>query len=266
MNVTPISFGKSVRIIGNKEQAYDIARLANEKKVSKAERNAQKEAQAIFDDIAIGDVQIATYTTPYNEEEVYLVSGIESQKLKRLEEQIATGIIQAGDSLGADSDKFKKSVNRQMSRHNQRVRDLVLNSATNYDISATYNKKNTAVKSVDRKYDSVYAVAGSIEQIEELRNIIAKTKGYANFSYATDLYKGNPTRGLCNQAVRDGKEVAFIVTGKENNRNLSFMQQGWTSIHSISRRLQRFMDLKNIPEQAKAIQEAMEYDIKKESK
>ena len=114
--------------------------------------------------------------------------------------------------------------------------------------------------------DKIVWIDGSQEQIEELRKIIAKTQGHAYFSYATDLYKGSSTRGLCNQAVRDGKEVAFFVTGKENNDKLSFMQQGWTSINAISRRLQRFMDLKNIPEQAKTIQEAMEYDYKKGQK
>ena len=265
MKITPISFGKSVRVNGSKEQAYDIARLANEKKVSKAERNAQKEAREIFSDSNKGMVQVATYITPYNEEEIYLVSGDESNRLSRLNEQIATGIIQAGDALG-DGDKFKISVKRQMNHHNQKVRDLLLKSATNYDISAIYDTSKTRVKSVDRKYDSVYAVAGSTQQIEELKKILAKTKGYVDVSDATELYKDFPTRGLCSQAVQDGKEIAFVVTGKENNKNLSFMQHGWTSINAISRRLQRFVELQNVPEQAKTIQEAMEYDYKKGTK
>ena len=54
MKIAPISFGKSVRVNGSTEQAFDIARLANEKKATKVERSAQKEAKAIFDDVNIG--------------------------------------------------------------------------------------------------------------------------------------------------------------------------------------------------------------------
>lgn len=265
MKIAPISFGKAVRVNGTEQQAFDIARLANEKKATNSERNAQKEAKAIFNDVDVAPAQVATYKTPYNQTEVYIVSGVESKKLDRLNDELALGIIQAGNALN-DSHRFQTSTNRQMNHHNQKVRDLLLNSATNFDISARYDKSNTRVKSVDREYDSVYAVAGSSEQIEELKGILVKTKGYVDISDATDLYKGAPTRGLCSQAVKEGKEIAFVVTGKENNKNLSFMQFGWTSINAISRRLQRFVELKNIPEQAKTIQEAMEYDYKKEQK
>ncbi|MBQ8886350.1 MAG: hypothetical protein IJY61_01435 [Candidatus Gastranaerophilales bacterium] len=259
MRITPISFGKSVRVNGSKEQAYDIARLVNEKKVSKAERTAQKEAKRIFTDAEKGKVQVATYITPYNEEEVYLVSGDESNKLNRLNEQVATGIIQAGDSLG-DSNRFNISVRRQMNHHNQKVRDLLLKSATNYDISATYDKSKTRVKSVDRKYDSVYAVAGTSEQLDKLEAIISKTKGKAIILDATDLYTQGKTTGLCANAAAEGKEISFVVTGKEACNNVSFMQFGWTSIQGISRRIQRFIDLRNTEEQVKTIQEAIEYD------
>ena len=61
-------------------------------------------------------------------------------------------------------------------------------------------------------------------------------------------------------------EISFVVTGKEACKNVSFMQFGWSSIQGISRRLQRFIDLRNIEEQAKTIQEAMEYDYKKGTK
>ena len=265
MNVRPISFGKSVRVNGTQSQAYDIARLVNENKVSKAERKAQKEAKEIFTDEKKGEVQVATYITPYNEEEVYLVSGIESQKLDRLNEQIATGIIQAGNSLH-DSHRFQTSTNRQMNHYNQMVRDLLLKSATNYDISATYDKSGTRVKSVDRKYDSVYAVAGTSEQLDKLEEVISKTRGKAIILDATDLYTEGKTNGLCAKAAAEGKEISFVITGKEACNNISFMQFGWSSIHGISRRIQRFIDLRNTEEQAKNIQEAMEYDYKKGQK
>ena len=153
MRVSPISFGKSVRVNGSKDVAFDIARLANEKKVSKSERSAQKEAKAIFDDVSTAPAQVLTYITPYHEEEVYVVSGNESKKLDRLDEQVATGIIQAGDALLRDNEthkyhKFEVSKNRQMNQYNQRKRDLALNSAQNYSINALYNKDGISLKSI----------------------------------------------------------------------------------------------------------------------
>ena len=269
MRVLPISFGKAVRINGSISDAYDIARLANEKKVSKSERSAQKEAKAIFDDLSIAPAQVMTYVTPYNDELVYVVSGNESKKLDRYNEQVATGIIQAGDTLLRDSEthkyhKFELSKKRQLNNYNQRKRDLALNSTTNYILRALYNDKNTSVRELERQYSSVYAVAGTSEQIHELRGIIARTQGYATCLDATDLYKGGYSSGQCGKAANEGKEIAFVVTGKQANKALSFMDYGWSSVNGVSKRLQRFISLDNVKEQAKQIQEAMEYDYKKE--
>ena len=265
MKIAPVSFGKSVRVNGSIQQAFDIARLANEKKASNAERTAQKEAKSIFNDVDIARAQVATYINPYGETEVYIVSGKESKKFDRLNDEIANGIIQAGETL-KDSTKFKNSVERQTNNHNQKVRKLLLDSTGNFDISAIYDKSQTRVKSIEREYDSVYALAGTPEQLEDLQRILKNTKGVANYSNATHLYQGRKTNGLCSKAVQDGKEIAFVVTGKENNRNISFMEFGWSSINAISRRIEKFISLENVPEQAKAIQEAMEYDYKKGTK
>ena len=269
MRVSPISFGKAVRVNGSISDAYDIARLANEKKVSKSERSAQKEAKAIFDDVSIAPAQVMTYITPYNDELVYVVSGKESKKLDRFNEQVATGIIQAGDALLRDSEthkyhKFDLSKRRQMNQYNQKKRDIALNSTTNYLIEPIYDDKGIAVKAIERKYAQVYAVAGTPEQIHELRGIIARTQGYATCLDATDLYKGGYSSGECGKAANEGKEIAFVVTGKQANKALSFMDYGWSSINGVSKRLQRFISLDNVKEQAKQIQEAMEYDYKKE--
>ena len=265
MKIAPISFGKAVRVNGTEQQAFDIARLANEKKASNAERSAHKEAKAIFDDVDVAQAQVVTYKTPYNQTEVYIVSGTESKKLDRLNDELTLGIIQAGNAL-EDSRRFQTSTNRQMNNYNQKVRNLLLNTATNYNISAKYDKSGTRVKVIDREYDSVYAVAGTKEQLSKLNDIISNSKGKAIVLDATDLYKQGKTDGLCAKAVSEGKKVSFIVTGMDSCKNISHMQFGWSSINGISRRLQRFIDLRNTEEQAKTIQEAMEYDYKKGQK
>ena len=270
MKVAPISFGKAVKVNGSSDVAFDIARLANEKKVSKSERSAQKEVKAIFDDVKTAPARVLTYTTPNNNEEVY-VSGKESLIASKLDEQVATGIIQAGDALLTDNEthkyhKFELSKIRQMNRYNENKKNLALNSSPNFCIEAEYSKDGASVKEVNRKYAQVYALAGTPEQIRELRGIIAKTNGYATCLDATDLYKGGRSSGLCSAAVTEGKEIAFVVTGKASNRALSFMDYGWSTVNAVSRRLQQFISLENVQEQAKQIQDAMEYDCKREQK
>ena len=265
MNVSPVSFGKTVRVNATSDVAFDIARLANEKKVSKSEKSAQKEVKAIFDDVSFAPAQVTTYTNRWGEEEVYIVSGKESKKIDLLNEQIATGIIQAGDSLLplGKSEKFKKSLDRQYNRYLNQKRDFLLDSATNFSISAIYNPQKTRVKSVSREYDSVYAVSGTEQQIEEMKKIIKKTNGKATILDATELYTQGLTNGLCNAAASQGKKINFVITGKEATDKVSFMDYGWSSLNGISKRIQKFISLDNVKDKVRPIQEAMEYDTKK---
>lgn len=111
--------------------------------------------------------------------------------------------------------------------------------------------------SSNMNFGRVYAVAGSQDQINQLHKIVRRTSGKGCFLYATDIYKNSYGDGMCARAVREGKEVAFVVAGKKDYENVMFMKPGWGSINGVSHHLDRFIDLVDVRKQANAIQKAM---------
>jgi len=103
-------------------------------------------------------------------------------------------------------------------------------------------------------FGKVYACAGTKEQINELKDIIQSSKGNGMVYNATDLYINREGDGLCTQAARQGKEIAFVVAGKKDTDKVSFMESGWSSINGISRHLDRFIELTDVKKQVRAIQ------------
>ncbi len=106
-------------------------------------------------------------------------------------------------------------------------------------------------------FGRVYAVAGTREQVEEMKAIVNRSKGDGFFLSATHLYKDRTGEGLCTEAAKQGDEIAFIVAGKEDVEKVSFMYPGWSSVNGVSNHIDRFIKLTNVKEQAKAIQRAM---------
>lgn len=149
MNIAPVSFGKTVKVVGSKDTAYDIARLANDKIVQKSERAAQKDAKNIFNDTKIAQAQVVTIKGQKGKENVFIVSGKESLELDKLNDKLANGIILAGDVF-RDTEKFNKSCTRQIKKHNFDIHGLILSTRADFDISATYNSKGTNIKSINK--------------------------------------------------------------------------------------------------------------------
>ena len=107
-------------------------------------------------------------------------------------------------------------------------------------------------------FGRVYAVAGTKEQVEELKAIVNNSKGEGFFLNATHIYKDRKGEGQCTNAVKEGKEIAFVVAGKEDVEKVSFFAPGWGSINGISNHIDRFIELNNVKAQAKAIKKAMQ--------
>lgn len=77
MDISPISFGKVVKVRDRKSTAENISSLANSRITNATHRLIQKDAKAIFDDATpSGPVRVITVNSG---RDVYLVSGDESQ-------------------------------------------------------------------------------------------------------------------------------------------------------------------------------------------
>lgn len=99
-------------------------------------------------------------------------------------------------------------------------------------------------------FGKVYAIYGTKNQIIDTYNGIYDSldekKSTISFINATEIYQKNRGNGILTKAAHDGKEVGFIVTGKEDNDKINFMRFGWTSINGVSHHIYKAFDLDKI--------------------
>lgn len=252
MNISPVSFGKTVRVNSSIEDARRIAELANSSKPYSKEKKAQKQAKEIFNDVTAEGQAIAIELN--NGKDVYVLSGDESQKAQQFYEDLVIEILSIQEPKQSRQSAFDKIMKKTQDTFNK----FVDTTESVFELNVSKNKRNTQIENISKQYPGVFAVAGTKEQINQLRNIVSKSKGNGYFMEATSLYTNRKGSGLCTDAAKSGKEVAFVVTGKEATDNVSFMNYGWSSINGVSRHIDRFVELTDVKEQAKAIQEAMQ--------
>lgn len=107
MNITPVSFGKVVKVRGRKSTAENITSLANSLFPNSTHKTIQQEAKAIFDDITpSGQARVITTNSG---RDVYIVSGedskIISDALRNYKSDLATS------KLFMKNDVTRKSFN-----------------------------------------------------------------------------------------------------------------------------------------------------------
>lgn len=113
--------------------------------------------------------------------------------------------------------------------------------------------------SSNASFGKVFAVAGTYKQIERVGEMVKKYPGdVIVMKDATDLYIGSNTMGLCSNAVRQGKELAFFVTGKKDTDKVKYMaERGWSSMRAVSNQLDEFLNIKNVARAARTIKSSM---------
>lgn len=95
-------------------------------------------------------------------------------------------------------------------------------------------------------FKAVHAISGSKDQIVNLYNGLLEEmkQEKALIMPATDIYKNSSTNGECSKAAKEGKEVAFLITGK-NVKDALFMNPGWGSLNGISHHIISFFEIKD---------------------
>ena len=84
MRISPVSFGKTVRVLGNRQIAQDMVQLANAKKTKAANTVYQKEIKKVFDDIEVthtNDSKKAILWETYDG--FYILSGSEAKRARK---------------------------------------------------------------------------------------------------------------------------------------------------------------------------------------
>ena len=94
-------------------------------------------------------------------------------------------------------------------------------------------------------FGRVYAIAGTNKNMQELLKELEPAGNKLIKIYATDLYQGRIEDGECTRAAKSGKEIYFVVAGKEDIENIRFMESGWGSVNGISNHITDFIMLRN---------------------
>lgn len=87
-------------------------------------------------------------------------------------------------------------------------------------------------------FSKVYAVSATSEQMDELYNATFDERRNEKLIIqdATDIYKVAKGDDFCVNSVKEGKEVAFFITGK-NVDDVMFMKNGWNSVIGIAKHI-----------------------------
>ena len=101
-------------------------------------------------------------------------------------------------------------------------------------------------------FGKVYALYGTKKQVIDTCRTVCKDLEHKNSSLdildATHIYQVNRGNGVLTKAAHEGKEVYFLVTGKEDCDKLRFMQFGWGSINGVSHHINKGVDLDKVEE------------------
>ncbi len=93
-------------------------------------------------------------------------------------------------------------------------------------------------------FKGVFGIYGKPETIKSVGQKLNSVKN-TYMTQATDLYKNRAGEGILTQVSKQGKDVAIIVTGKEDIQKVSTMERGWSSINSLSNHLKEIVNVDN---------------------
>lgn len=97
------------------------------------------------------------------------------------------------------------------------------------------------------RFSSIYAISAKPDIMKKIsKKCDAYSSNYLQFKPATGIYKNDNKDGFCHSAVRQGREVAFLVVGKEDCSKVRFMDSGYTTLNGISQHLDGGYRIDNI--------------------
>ena len=141
MNISPVSFGKIVKVNAPQHIAEKIAIMANGDGKSKIDKDVKK----IFDDIDEGR---ACVYSPDNENETYIFSGKEGDAFKMSYKRAELVSDYAADYYG-DDDFTSAAINEAWSRHRDNVWELLGLCSEKSVLKVDYDNETGKIKSVD---------------------------------------------------------------------------------------------------------------------
>ena len=106
-------------------------------------------------------------------------------------------------------------------------------------------------------FKKVYALVGTREQIREATNTLINANGESLSLPATSIYKNKKIKAPYSDYVDAGKNISFVVTGKEDVKKISTHVSGWRTLEEISKQIDKFIILKDISKQMREVRRSM---------
>lgn len=142
MRVTPVSFGKTVRVLGNKQIAKDMVQLANAKKTKAANTVYQKEIKRVFDDIEVtptNDSKKAMLWETYDG--LYILSGSEAKRARKFMQDKMDANLKASEIHCGRVYIYKDAAMKNDKLMRERIEKLIAETKEPYAISVGYDNR-----------------------------------------------------------------------------------------------------------------------------
>ena len=131
MNISPVSFGKTVRVFMPENSAYELANILNSKSVKVDEKALQEDAKEIFDDTFEGH---AVVCSPDDGKSFYILSGNEASRLHDIRVKVID-TLEAICSLYEEGTLLDRNINYIFKRENQEVNNLISGTKESFILS-----------------------------------------------------------------------------------------------------------------------------------
>ncbi|MBQ8634692.1 hypothetical protein IJ425_00880 [bacterium] len=142
MRVTPVSFGKTVRVFGNRQIAQDMVQLANAKKTKAANTVYQKEIKRVFNDIEITPTNDSQKAMLWETDEgLFILSGKEAKQARRCIQDKIQANEAASEIHWGRVYIYKATADKNDVLMRERIKKLIAQTKEPYAISIGYDNK-----------------------------------------------------------------------------------------------------------------------------
>lgn len=138
MNISPVSFGKTVRVNMPEESVYELANLVNSRFAGRADRQLQKDAKAIFSDTYEG---CAVVCSPDEGKSYYILSGLDASRLNNIRRKINENLELAA-SLYEEGPLLESHIRYIYKREKQEVNNLINGTKEGFILSKYEDEKS----------------------------------------------------------------------------------------------------------------------------
>ena len=147
MNISPISFGRTIKVNASYQAASHAAELINNIPPRKGELKVQQQLKNIFYDTDKGRARVVTPNGKKGD--IYIVSGESSEDVKLLLKDKQEQLNSAKDNYGKDSYTYRSINEAEQDRYLDLLKLVILETKEPIEIDIDYSKDKHRIRAID---------------------------------------------------------------------------------------------------------------------